>query len=352
MYKQRTLCVLLASTPLWLFGLAPFVATAQDTPSDPAEQGDRSGDRGRVVIGREVGVADHLRNGDEFHRPLAQLLRHGRTLFEAVFTPQEGGGRPLSKGSGAAVSDPSSPLVFPRAFNRVSAMDANSCGSCHAVPVVGGGGHFTANAVLIAQRFDFLTFDHDDTVVLRGALDERGVPVKLQSFNSRGSLGMFGSGFIEMLARQITSELRAIRDGTAPGESRALSAKDISYGRIARRRDGTWDTSAVEGIPATSLVSTGASDPPTLVIRPFHQSGTVISIREFTNQAFNHHLGIQTEERFGAGADPDGDGFADELTRADVTAAALFQATLPVPVTCRLSSCRSILENGDVGAAR
>ena len=284
-----------------------------------------------AVIGREIGVAEHLRNGDEFRRSLAQLLQHGRTLFEAVFTPQEGGGRPLSKGNGAPVSDPSSPLIFPRAFNRISAMDANSCGSCHGVPFLGGGGHFTANAFLIAQRFDFLTFDHADTIVLRGTLDERGVPVKLQSFNSRGSLGMFGSGFVEMLARQITFDLRAIRDATAPGESRELTSKDISYGRIARRGDGTWDTSAVEGIPATSLVSTGASDPPTLVIRPFHQSGTVISLREFTNQAFNHHLGIQSEERFGAGADPDGDGFEDELTRADVTAAAIFQATLPVP---------------------
>jgi len=68
-----------------------------------------------------------------------------------------------------------------------------------------------------------------------------------------------------------------------------------------------------------------------LVIRPFHQSGTVISIREFTNNAFNHHLGIQSTERFGAGTDPDGDGFQDELTRADVTAASIFQASLPVP---------------------
>ena len=284
-----------------------------------------------AAIGREMGIAEHLANGDEFRRSLSQLLRHGRTLFEAVFTQQDGGGRPLSKGTGAPVSDPSSPLIFPRAFNRISAMDANSCGSCHNVPVLGGGGHFTANAVLVGQRFDFLTFDHDDTIVLRGVLDERGLPVKLQSFNSRGTLGMFGSGFVEMLARQITVDLRAIRDATPPGASRELTSKGISYGRIARRTDGTWDTSGVEGIPATSLVTTGAADPPSLVIRPFHQSGTVISLREFTNQAFNHHLGIQTEERFGTDTDPDGDGFQNELTRADVTAAAIFQATLAVP---------------------
>jgi hypothetical protein len=284
-----------------------------------------------AAIGREVGVLVHLRDGEEYRRSVSQLLRHGRTLFDAVFTAQEGGGRPLSKGTGSPVTDPSSPLIFPRAMNRLSAMDANSCGSCHSVPFLGGGGHFTANAFLIGQRFDFLTFDHADTIPLRGALDERGEPVKLQSFNSRGSLGMFGSGFVEMLARQITEDLRAIRDTTGPGESRDLASKGISYGRIARQNDGTWNTSGVEGIPATSLASTGAADPPSLVIRPFHQSGTVISLREFTNNAFNHHLGIQSTERFGIDADPDGDGFQNELTRADVTAATIFQATLPVP---------------------
>jgi hypothetical protein len=282
-------------------------------------------------IGREVGVTRHLRDGDEQRLSTARLLGHGQTLFAAVFTAQEGGGRPLSKGTGDPLTDPSSPLIFPRNFNRLSAMDANSCGSCHNVPFLGGGGHFTANAVLIGQRFDFITFDHADTIPLRGALDERGQPIILQSFNSRATLGMFGSGFIEMLARQITEDLQAIRDAIRPGGSAALSSKGVEYGRLSRRSNGTWNVSRVEGIPASSLLTTGAGDPPSLIIRPFHQSGTVISIREFTNNAFNHHLGIQSTERFGIGADPDGDGFEDELTRADVTAASLFQATLPVP---------------------
>jgi CxxC motif-containing protein (DUF1111 family) len=68
-----------------------------------------------------------------------------------------------------------------------------------------------------------------------------------------------------------------------------------------------------------------------LIIRPYHQASNVISVRQFTNNAFNHHHGIQSEERFGVGADPDGDGFVNELTRADVTAATVFQITLPVP---------------------
>jgi CxxC motif-containing protein (DUF1111 family) len=50
-----------------------------------------------------------------------------------------------------------------------------------------------------------------------------------------------------------------------------------------------------------------------------------------SNNAFNHHHGMQSEERFGLNADPDGDGFTNELTTADLTAVSLFQATLSVP---------------------
>lgn len=127
------------------------------------------------------------------------------------------------------------------------------------------------------------------------------------------------------------SELQSIRDEIRPGRAAELSSKGVEYGRLARDEDGTWDVSGVEGIPASSLLTSGAKDPPSLIIRPFHQSGTVISIRQFTNNAFNHHLGLQSTERFGVGTDPDGDGFVNEITRADVTATALFQATLPVP---------------------
>ncbi len=40
---------------------------------------------------------------------------------------------------------------------------------------------------------------------------------------------------------------------------------------------------------------------------------------------------MQAEERFGLNTDPDGDGFTNELTVADLTAVSIFQATLAVP---------------------
>jgi hypothetical protein len=110
------------------------------------------------------------------------------------------------------LSDNSDPLIFPRNFNRISGPDTNSCSGCHNKPDVGGGGDIVGNVFVLGQRFDFATFDPFDRIVTKGAVDERGLPVTLQTIaNSRKTIGMFGSGFIEMLARQITADLQAIR---------------------------------------------------------------------------------------------------------------------------------------------
>ncbi len=286
----------------------------------------------RAQIGSEKAVSTHLRDGEEFEISLEDLLKHGEALFRAAWTVQEGGGRPLTKGTGTPLSDPSSPLVFPRNFNRISAPDANSCHGCHAQPRLGGGGDIVTNVFVLGQRFDFATGDADDLIATRGSRDELGRLVTLQSIaNERATLGMFGSGFIEMLAREMTADLQTIRDSTLVGTSSRLQTKGVSFGVIARSADGRWDTSRVEGLPPTSLVLTGSTAPPALILRPFHQAGRVVSLREFSNNAFNHHHGIQATERFGIGIDGDGDGVSDEITRADITAVSVFQATLPVP---------------------
>ena len=285
-------------------------------------------------IGREVAVPRHLQDGEEFSLPLRDLVAYGKQLFTAVWTIEEGGGRPMTKGTGAALSDPTSRLDFPRSFNRISAPDSNSCAGCHTQPygIPGGGGDIVANVFVLGQRFDFATFDTTDVMPTRGSANEKGQATVLQNMaNSRATLGMFGSGYIEMLARQITEDLQAIRNAVAPGGARALKSKGISYGTLARMPDGRWITSGVQGIAAPSLATTGPADPPSLIIRPFHQAGNVVSIRQFSNNAFNHHHGIQSTERFGKDTDPDGDGVVNEMTRADITAVSIFQATMAVP---------------------
>ncbi|MBI4881828.1 MAG: thiol oxidoreductase [Planctomycetes bacterium] len=283
-------------------------------------------------VGGEKALPQHLADGEEYTLPLDQLVRHGQAVFEARWTPAEGFGRPGTKGTGAPLSDPSALLDFPRSMNRVSGPDANSCAGCHNVPRSGGGGDFVANVFVLGQRFDFATSGASaDGFITKGTTDESGSAPTLQAIaNSRNTLGMFGSGYIEMLARQITAELQAIRDAIPLGGSAPLVARGIDFGTLAREAGGAWETSAVAGLPAPSLASVGGA-PPSLVIMPFHQAGAVVSLRQFSNNAYNHHHGIQSSERFGAGTDPDGDGIADELTRADVTAVTVFQACLPVP---------------------
>ena len=283
------------------------------------------------TIGREVAIERHLQDGEEFEISIPELIKYGEKLFNAKFTVQEGAGRPMSKGTGNPISDPSSPLIFPRNFDRLSSPEANSCAGCHNAPASGGGGDRVTEVFVLAQRFDHLTFDHDDGVSMRGAIDESGKFVTMNNAtNDRKTIGMHGSGFLEMVARQMTADLQAIAAATPPGSSRQLVSKGVAFGMITHNPDGTWDTSKVVGLPAPSVKTTKAT-PPTLVILPYHQAGAVVSLRQFTNNAMNHHHGMQSEERFGLNVDADGDGIVNELTTADLTAISVFQATLPVP---------------------
>jgi len=200
-----------------------------------------------------------------------------------------------------SASDLREPLLFPRNFNRISGPDSNSCSGCHNKPYTGGGGDSAANVFVLGQRFDFATFSQMDSVPTKNALDERGQAVTLQTLaNSRKTIGMFGSGYIEMLARQITAELQTIRNTLQPGQSSNLSAKGINFGVLRRTADGQWDTSSVDGIAALSMKSAGTGDPPSLIIRPFHQAGNVISLREFTTAPsititeFNRKSGLES----------------------------------------------------------
>ena len=149
----KRICLLLLS---WLL---PFSAPAAGQNSSPQ-------------LGREIAVPAHLQDGEEFTTTIGRLIQYGEKLFNAKFTAQEGAGRPQSKGTGAPLSDPSSPLVFPRNFDRLSAPEANACSGCHNAPVVGGGGDRVTNVFVLAQRFDHLTFDRSDGITLRGAVDD------------------------------------------------------------------------------------------------------------------------------------------------------------------------------------
>jgi hypothetical protein len=277
----------------------------------------------RRRIGGEAAVPTHLKDGDELKRSPAALVAYGKTLFSANWTDEDGAGRPQTTGTGEPLADPSRPLRGVRAFNRVSGPDANSCRGCHNSPfaMAGGSGDFVAVGLELAERFDFVTFDRRNP----------GETSLAAIGNARATPGLSGAGYIEMLARQLTGELQRTRDTLRPGQSARLVASGVPFGTLARRRDGSWNTDAVEGLPAQSLQTKSAAGKPSLIVHPWRQSASVASLRDLTTVSYNRHLGIQPTERFGIGTDPDGDGVVDEMTAADVTAVVLFQATLPAP---------------------
>lgn len=268
-------------------------------------------------------LAEHIEQDDIVNGTLSfdEIFEQGRLLFITAFNRCDGQGRPSTTGVGDH-RDPDEP-----AFSRISAPDSNSCAGCHNQPRAGGAGDFVANVFVLAQAAD-------------PVLDTTAAEFS----NNRNTLGMFGSGPIEMLAREMTVDLHQIRDLALEKAKESnepntlwLDTKGVNFGTITALPDGTLDTTNIKGVDAD------------LIIRPFHQAGVVVSLREFTVNAMNHHHGMQAEERFDLNPekndpDYDNDGIERELTIGDMTAASIWQAALPIP-------SRVMPENTDILAS-
>jgi hypothetical protein len=284
---------------------AAAAAALASSPSPAAPPPDRPSSPATVGIGERPAIEHHVDQADVDAGALnlKTLRDYGEKLFVARFNRLDGEGRPGSTGGGAAR------VPVQPAFIRTSGPDSNSCVECHNQPAVGGAGGFVANVFVLAQELDPVT---DST--------------SSAFSNERNTVGMFGAGPIEMLAREMSAELGAIREEAARSAQRTgrpvtlpLSAKGVSFGRITVLPDGRVDPTEIEGVDWD------------LVVKPFNQKGTVVSLREFSNNAMNHHHGMQSVERFGADVDADLDGVANEVTVGDMTAMTVFQASLPIP---------------------
>ncbi len=106
--------------------------------------------------------------------------------------------------------------------------------------------------------------------------------------DSRDAPHLFGLGLKEMLADEITSDLRTLRaqaiaearTSSAP-VSKILTSKGIFYGSLTAKPDGSIDASQISGVD------------PDLRARPFFAHGGTISIREFVAGALNNEIGMQ-----------------------------------------------------------
>jgi cytochrome c peroxidase len=272
-----------------------------------------------VRIGERPALEEHVNQSDIENNAIKfkKLIEIGEGIFAARWTKLDGQGRPAATGAGTPTKRD---VQHDPGFIRTSGTDSTSCADCHNQPTVGGAGGFVANVFVLAQTLDPITDS-----------------VSADFSDERNTLGMNGSGAIEMLAREMTTDLIAIRDSaktqaqsSGTNVTRRLDTKGVNFGQITARPDGTLDTSGVQGVDAD------------LVIKPFHQKGVVNSVRVFTVNAYNHHHGMQAVERFGVGQkdskgntittnDFDEDGVPDELTVGDITAATIFQASMNTP---------------------
>jgi hypothetical protein len=213
-------------------------------------------------------------------RDPARSIRRGRQLFQRKFTIEQGlGPRVNARGDGDI-----------RATRALGAGLSDSCASCHGRP--------------------------------RGSAGFGGDVVTRP--DSRDAPHLFGLGLQEMLADEITTELRALRarairearegrssasqtersrreerhcrrsrrrscpDPTPPPAGGAVTvrmqSKGIDFGTLTAFPDGRVDTSRLDGIDAD------------LRVRPFFHHGETISIREFVVGAFAAEMGLQSAD--------------------------------------------------------
>jgi hypothetical protein len=189
-------------------------------------------------------------------RDPARSIRRGRQLFQRKFTLEQGMGPRVDASSGGDVMG-----------NRaLGAGLMDSCAGCHGRP--------------------------------RGAAGDGGDVVTRP--DSRDAPHLFGLGLQEMLADEITADLRRIRDDAIRTArryrtpvTRNLVSKGISYGRIRGLPNGTADARQVQGVNAD------------LRVRPFFAEGGTISIREFAIGAFKAEMGLEApDEVLCAATDP------------------------------------------------
>ena len=181
-------------------------------------------------------------------RDPARSIRRGRQLFQRKFTMAEGFGPRVNHESIGDIHD--NPAL--------GAGLVDSCAGCHGRPK--GSAGFGGD---VGTRPD-----------------------------SRDAPHLFGLGLVEMLADEITHDLRTIRSQALTWAVKNGSAvklplvsKGIHYGAIRALPNGSIDTSLVEGVT------------PDLRIRPFFAHGGEFSIRAFAVGGFKDEMGLESPDQ-------------------------------------------------------
>jgi hypothetical protein len=244
---------------LILLCLTSIVVAVWFTPSTHAQLPDKTVTPNTADVGINKSFTDQAGMGrGDLMTPNSSLfiierdpfraIRRGRQLFQRKYTRLQGVGPLAGDGTGN--------------IEKTLAIGAglvDSCAGCHGRP--------------------------------RGAAGAGGDVVTRP--DSRDAPHLFGLGLKEMLADEITADLRAIRQQAidqalqSPSSqkiSKNLVSKGINYGVISAKRRGNSievDTSGITGVDRD------------LRVRPFFAHGGTISIREFIVGAWNAEMGLQ-----------------------------------------------------------
>ena len=134
----------------------------------------------------------------------------------------------------------------------------------------------------------------------------------------RSPPAVFGSGYLQRLAYEMTVELQAIEERTierarqsVEGRAEApLLAKGVSFGTLVINCENAscsqYAKTGYEGIQAD------------LIVRPLQHKGVASTVRHFVMSALDFHLGMQAVELVGPNNDCDDDGKYNEMA-ADVS---------------------------------
>jgi mono/diheme cytochrome c family protein len=182
-----------------------------------------------------------------------RAIARGRELFQRKFSLSEGLGPRTDDGVGN-IGDGDDDTLFDA--SRVAGL-ADSCAACHGRPrgAAGFGGD---------------VFTRPD---------------------SRDAPHLFGLGLQEMLADEITTDLRATRDAALDRAGRGgaavrvrLRSKHIDYGWLTANPDGSIDSSEIRGVDSD------------LRVKPFFAEGSAFSIRQFDDGALNAEMGLEAPD--------------------------------------------------------
>ena len=240
--------IALLAIGILVFAPAAFAQLTDETQTTPNVKGGAIAKSLQQQVG--AGQGNEFIPGSSIYlikRDPARSIRRGRQLFQRKFTANQGLGPRVSGDSTGNI----------RNNRALGAGLVDSCAGCHGRP--------------------------------RGSAGFGGDVVTRP--DSRDAPHLFGLGLKEMLADEMTTELRdiealAVQQAQSNGfpVTRNLYAKGIYFGKVTGHPNGTSDTSKVEGVD------------PDLRIKPFFLEGGTISMREFAIGAFKAEMGLEAPD--------------------------------------------------------